>query len=503
MIPPSAKSKTKLKAFQFIEGRPSSQHISENDKENHVDTSRDPAPPSQASQTPMKSSSQPELVGRLLPPSTPAPRLPLAYLTGNGEAGRRAVTQEETPEESVAWVNAQTPGSSQPVVTPARKRKRARSSSPVSSSQRDQSNFFPNRDTTATNHNLQTPHPQADPSDELWKKYANAEGANLDKQFAHLIKDPSPTSPASAISTGGFRRWNSCGDVFPTSATKRRRTSARKFESYLPQEEEEPLLPGEGATKGSRTASILERMKGALTKSASSLIDGPSSSSPLPERALMPAIQEESPLRPRPVAAQEKEERRSPTPKPIPQPRQEAVSKPSSEYGDDDLDTDMLEAIEESTARPPPPEAQPAPAKVPLPQTRTAPPKIPAKSLPPARLPPKKADPPPDSDEFGDDDDDADLLAVDLEQITATYASQHQKPLPKYVRPMQKSPPIVQQQVAPPPVAKVAEDVQIISDDEFGDDDIDIEQLAAAEMQATQAFKASGHTVGLAHRSKT
>jgi hypothetical protein len=99
----------------------------------------------------------------------------------------------------------------------------------------------------------------------------------------------------------------------------------------------------------------------------------------------------------------------------------------------------------------------------------------------------------PDSDEFDDDDDD--LLAVDLDQITADYTSQHRS-FPTQVAP--PNPPVAAtrgDKAFAPVTFRHAQDVQVISDDEFGDDDIDDEHFALVEAAATQAYQASGHPV--------
>jgi DNA replication ATP-dependent helicase Dna2 len=459
-------------------------------------------PQNMASQTPMKSSSQPELVERRIPPSTPAPRLPLADLLGN-VTGRSVMAMNITPEEHVLWVHAQTPGSSQPTVTPARKRKRAKSSSPASS-QQDQSNFFPNHQEAVTAekmHNLFNT-PQADPAADLWQRYANGtEGPVADKSaaFAHLIRDSSPKSPASAGSVGGLRRWASCGVEWPQSATKRRRVS-RRFEE-LPQHEE---VETDSTSKVSKVGALLERMKETLTKPALQVPEGPSSSSPLPDRTTVQEQEEHSPLQHRLPPIQEQDER-SQNQKHS-QPEQPLPNAASSDYGDDDVDTDMLDTIDSTTRL-----AQSAlqVPVVPIQQMEqiaaarvaqishaiAAPPQVPIQKHSALQTA---------SDEFDDDDDD--LLAVDLDQITANYATQHnaaqtQESLPQIASPIPRviqskaisatyNPPVSVPQVQPQAA------VEIISDDEFGDDDIDDEQFAAVEAAATQAYDASGHVPG-------
>lgn len=487
-IAPGPQTKAKLKAFQFIEGRPSSQQYAEHQgKENPAVAEPELARQKQAEQTPLKSSSQPEPVERKLPPSTPAPRLPLADLLGNAD-GKRAMSSNITPEEHVLWVHAQTPGSSQPVVTPAKKRKRAKSSSPASSQQEPL-----HRDTFSSdklNNSFNTP--QVDPAADLWLRYANGtKGPTADKPtaFSHLIRDSSPNSPATVGSVGGLRRWASCGIEWPQSATKRRRTSRRVDE--LPRQDEDAA---DGNSKISKVGALLERMKETLTKPVHELPEGPSSSSPLPGRTVilqealrqsLAIVQEQDEHSPNQKGCQDNSRRLPPS------------KSPSSDYGDDEIDPDMIDAID-STARitrnasqaniQPTPAIGPEESRIPMHQPAS-------QGLAPTAAGLAHGETQADFDEFDDDDDDDLFAAVDLENLTAQCISQSQlrkgqgSQLENELRKMQQ-PPTSQ-------FSKVAQDaVQVISDDEFGDDDIDDEQFVAVEAAATQAFHTSGSALG-------
>jgi DNA replication ATP-dependent helicase Dna2 len=516
-IKPGNQTRKKLKSFHFIEGRPASP---ESEKENAIVAEHKLPSQRMASQTPMKSSSQPEPIEKRLPPSTPAPRLPLADLIGNQEDRRRAITSNITPEEHVLWVHAQTPGSSQPAVTPARKRKRAKSSSPASS-QQEQSTFLPVNGSIGA---LDAPDlAQADPAADLWQRYASggteASGADKSFAFAHLIRDSSPRSPATTGSVGGLRRWASCGVEWPQSATKRPRKTRRIEE--VSREEDESV----GTTKISRVGELLERMKETLSKPASQLPDSPSSSSPLPDRTVIPTA--ESSLH-KLATVLEAEEHLPLQTKPANQAIEdlpvEKPQSPSSDYGDDDMDSDMLDAIE-STARmaesaiPPPQELpkqpqpeRPAPQSPPqqLSQCMTRPqfPQPASQTAKPAShtaKPPTKAQAPsapqPEADEFGDDDDDDALFDVDVDQIAANYNTQMKAQQTQETRRSEtarkdvSSKPSSQKQVqAAATNTKIP--AEVISDDEYGDDDIDEDAFMAAEVMATQACQASGRATG-------
>lgn len=139
-------------------------------------------------------------------PSTPAARLALPDLIGMEDV--RRVVQEVSPEDRIEWDRRSSASSSFGI---RRAKKRARSSSPISSP-------------VPQNHL----NPQLDPGSELWSRYSlngsNAptpQGATI-PALAHIMQTSSPqpskdgTTPRSVA---GFRRTTSCGTQFP----KRRR----------------------------------------------------------------------------------------------------------------------------------------------------------------------------------------------------------------------------------------------------------------------------------------
>ncbi|TID21573.1 hypothetical protein E6O75_ATG04968 [Venturia nashicola] len=528
---PGSQTRTKLKAFAFIEGKPSSNRTQdEADKENNQRRKEAPR------QTPVKSIRQmsAEVRGESLPPSTPAMRLPLSDLIGVPE--ERFVSQpKETPaKEEVLWMHNATPTSSRPNVTPIRKRKRGKSSSPASSQPEPASLSREPFDVQRLQQSLKTP--QADPAADLWSRYAqgnNGTDSNSKSTvFAHLLRDPSPGSSATKGSISGLRRWASCGVEWPVSATKnkRRRVMPREDESS----EDSPGEHEDGSPKKSKVGLLLERMKESLSKPPEKVPAGPSSSSPLPERTVDERVVDEETDSPSCHLAAVREEESPVEESPVSQqfkgtPRGSAgvrkIQASSSEYGDDDIDFDMLEEIESTAvvthSQPKPPvqhlptivEERLAPASVhrPVNLPRYQPPQIqrnqpqaPAQIQPQAstriqapaplrqqRQPQAPFRPPtiiapmkpqPVQDEFGDDDD---LFAEDFELIASAYDSQATKSLPQQAAPQAPVP-----SKATGMTSKQA--VEIFSDDEFGDDDIDDGLFAAAEMAATQAFRASG-----------
>lgn len=163
-------------------------------------------------------------------PQTPLGRIPLSELLASGEDTRQHLNL--TPIERVLWDNS--PLDSGPLNSlPARKRrKRAHSSSPTSSSQNEASVHFPREKKAVSTQALQKPlsTPKADPADDLWTRYSLNIGerrsptAPADIEFANLMHSSSPQTPASHVQkdSGGLRRALSCVE-WPTSAAKRRK----------------------------------------------------------------------------------------------------------------------------------------------------------------------------------------------------------------------------------------------------------------------------------------
>jgi hypothetical protein len=302
-LPPSVTTKRKLKAFQFIDGVPSDCLLEDN-KENidhfgsvakvidgkapHV--SPDPITSAQVLPQPLlnvpRSPKNPEKEF----PSTPLnhSKLPLTHLigrtpndvSGGGDAGKR---------EGLSW-KQQTPRASQPAVTPAKKRKRALSSSPPSDPPRG----------------FKTP--LQDPASELWLRYR---GDSHSKEAALrasqsgleqlLLVDSSPRSAATAGSVGGLRRYSSCGNQWPTSRKKRKQNRPTPS-AYIPELEAVDVT----RNKTSKVSLLLEEAT-RLKETERQMLDdedeprAPSSSSPLLLAGRSMDIVDESPSRKAPL----------------------------------------------------------------------------------------------------------------------------------------------------------------------------------------------------------
>ena len=161
-------------------------------------------------------------------PQTPVSRLPLAELIASGEDTNQRFNL--TPVERVLWQTRDSEhGSSQETPALPRSRKRACSSSPVSSSQKK---YKTPGHVAALERFLKTP--QADPASELWKRYSLNANSNkglsptraIGQPFSQLMNTSSPETPARQLigrECVGLRRSFSCGAEWPTSAAKRRK----------------------------------------------------------------------------------------------------------------------------------------------------------------------------------------------------------------------------------------------------------------------------------------
>ncbi|KAF2808446.1 Dna2-domain-containing protein, partial [Mytilinidion resinicola] len=511
-IDASTQSRTKLKKYQFIEGAPVVPPMEiengDEDKENQRDDAGaeeiDAVTKSQGDAV-EKTTETPRLPhSRTCPPSTPATRLPLADLVGNSDdISKHATARNNSPDEQLYWRNLQSPSSSSTVTPAPHKRgskKRARSSSPPLS-QTEPLAFFPANDPLdmqGMEQLLKTP--QADPAADLWSRYTvntgNNKGtptANKGIAFANLINESSPHSSATAGSVSGLRRWASCGVEWPTSATKRRRIKGAFKEDKTGAEDVSEMRstdgPLHGKSKLSKVGLLVERIQKTMAKSprhnTSSM---PSSSSPLPDSGDFQAYPSASPLQRMAVGRREMVEVAS---KPADSPgRAQSPREPhedtafeqpkppsSSEYGDEEIDLDMVEAIEMASFV-----GQSNQQMAPNVTTsfevaqQLHSPHLPAVSEP------TKEEVFDSDDEFGLEDDD--VFAADIENVVSLY---DKRPDLTPTMPQATEENVLDDHAAPPGKPP-AITINNASDDEFGGDDFDEEQLAAAEAMATQAL---------------
>lgn len=277
-------------------------------------------------------------------PSTPAGRLALPDLIGMGDVQR--MVQDVSPDERIEWDHDKDTVYSQIASfgSVRRARKRARSSSPTTSSPRVSAHFNPKAES-----------PQLDPGSELWGRYSlNASNALTPQgppvpALAHLMYTSSPQpykECATPRSANGFRRANSCGNQFP----KRRRVRGPDGDD---------VFTGSANIGPSKLSVLIERVQEGLSQPQMSLPslhnsrhsskrrrsefenDSPRHQSHREEiEASPPKAKLELAA---PMARQRLD---SVTPKLLP------LNASSSDYGDDDFDESLLEAFRFSEADP-------------------------------------------------------------------------------------------------------------------------------------------------------
>ncbi|RDL41838.1 uncharacterized protein BP5553_01817 [Venustampulla echinocandica] len=403
-------------------------------------------------------------------PSTPGSRLALPDLLGMGDV-KRAVL-DVSPDERIDW-NYGREGSSHKSASVfggiRRAKKRARSSSPISSSPAQVSAHFP-----TNSENLDR---QADPGSELWGRYS-LNGSNVPTPqvpsipaLAHLMHMSSPqpsregTTPRST-----FRRANSCGNQFP----KRRRVVGSDGDVFT-----------ESANIGpSKLAVLIERVQEGLTQpklplplsdtseSPDGLVKSPSRDTACrpPERQMGSKDAYSLPTDDSPNIMRRVDHE---TPQRIPP----SIESNSSDYGDFDdgeLDDSLFDVLESgpepasntrrASASKPPPDSPPKPSR--LRDTTDLGPIL-------AKKPPGASNI--EDDEFGDFDED--LLGADLEQVVSQFDS---GAFPTKTTRGGTSVPTVQKTG----IVSIAD-----SDDEFGDDDLDELDFDAAEAAVTQSVQ--------------
>lgn len=498
---PSTQTRTKLKAFQFIEGVPTLETAKqrEAEKENLPSVleaavkSRETPKASKISKdlaTEQKTPKPPTIIN-CPPPSTPATtRLPLADLVGNiDDSSRHAPQPVASPEEQLIWRG------SQPVNTPLprKNKKRARSSSPPGPSQEEQRNDSAKKDLTT---------PQADPAMELWSRYTSNRGtpsANKSVAFAHLIDESSPRSAAAAGSVSGLRRWASCGVEFPASHRKRKRTHGVFQGDKEHTEDIFTHAPSSDGTMAGQSvkpnlASMVQRMRECVTKSQPRVCSQlPSSSSPLPDGEERQLLSSGSPLqrgrRDKDLNAtgtlhdedhfmddaeqfgHEHVESNSPREQ---APQEEQSYEPNGspdEFGDDDFDSDVVNALEIS---PQPAEGTTQDCRAMMPDEPEERPHIQPLVIK------EPINPASDNDDFGMDDEDD--FAADLEQVASLYDTRSMQPSNKdYGTGAELNSAAITSSATAVPVISLVDD----DSDEFGED-IDVDEFAAAEVAATQ-----------------
>lgn len=532
----SSQSRSKLKAFQYEEkdNQPKPK-MAEADKENapheQERTSQHMIPPQPLSQKSATRDSRDC-------PQTPIGRLPLSELLASGEDTSRQHLNL-TPIERVLWENS--PMSSTSPVS-RRKRKRAHSTSSASSSQNEIATHFAGATSAVDLHTLQKnlKTPKADPADDLWSRYSlntdtierRSPTAPAGLAYPHLMHSSSPQTPASHLGRdgAGLRRALSCIE-WPTSVAKRRKLHPSSSQGD-PAKHDGPSDSTE-RSKMSRVSFLVEKIHDGLSKPVAPHNDDDSSesarSSPAPHTDKSPSEDTTLDYRESQIAIEDVVKVLSQTvmvakeniPKPLVVSAEEIADLEkdagSSDFGDDDLDLEMLETIgtkveavpanREGVAKLDPDGYHAGPGVIsattnkygilPL-VTEIQGDKYSDVSFPSNVSSSTVRAPAPDCDEF--DDDDNDVSAADLEDVFARYDSQLPRPGNEGgVEGQQENDAKHERRpdmYAAPQTNTVykfpqAVNVEVLSDDdEFGDDS-DFEHIAAECAEATQKQQVS------------
>jgi DNA replication ATP-dependent helicase Dna2 len=152
----------------------------------------------------------------------------------------------------------------------------------------------------------------------------------------------------------------------------------------------------------------------------------------------------------------------------------------SDEFGDVDFDNDLAEVFETTPLDTTPLAPEPVASLRNQADMQSKASKPHANLYPLNSAPPKEAD---SGDEFGIDDDD-DIFAADLEQVVSMYDTRpYESPAADQTQAAEGAKDaLAAGGVAPAPVINLVDE----ESDEFGDDDIDVDEFAAAEVAATQ-----------------
>ena len=276
-IAASSQSKSKLKAFQYDERNDYSVAKAGGSEKENEDSRLDATTPKM--NPPSQPLSQRSATTKDVRdcPQTPLGRLPLTELLASGDDTSRQHLNL-TPIERVLWDNS--PVSSEPSQSRKKGRKRAHSSSPASSSQNDNSRHFAcNKqqvDIQALQKALKTP--KADPAEDLWSRYSLNKGtteglsptAPTVLAFTQLVHSSSPQTPASHLQSKdglGLRRALSCIE-WPTSAAKRRKLQRSGIfkDSNGQLATLEGIVDSNEESRISRVSYLVEKIHNGLTK---------------------------------------------------------------------------------------------------------------------------------------------------------------------------------------------------------------------------------------------
>ncbi|KAJ9356882.1 hypothetical protein DTO027B9_3366 [Paecilomyces variotii] len=354
----SSTARSKLNAFRYTDNKdePQSEKQSPSkaalaagnaDKENQSSWVNGVVQPAHSQETKTEPSTQTKEVKLAKEcPHTPANRIPLADLISNMEdAVNSAPGKELTPDDHVFWQHVPRSSGAEYDGTPATRGKKRRHSSspPISSPIKEPFDMQKFQSLLRT--------PQNDMAADLWNNYVEKTTGTAKVElppprWANLLSS-SPQTPGSAKTTrdsSGLRRSNSCTDDWPSSKAKRRKLctdeETRKARNIFSRSRSNVLDSGSSKSKISflvgQIQENLERSSRARKASSDSF--------PAQEPMAVLRNRSPSPAEGRRNRVIEKGNRIG-TPE---KPKGSAVilEESSSDFGDDDLDQDLLDLAE-------------------------------------------------------------------------------------------------------------------------------------------------------------
>ncbi|KXX75824.1 DNA replication ATP-dependent helicase/nuclease DNA2 [Madurella mycetomatis] len=321
-LPVSATTKNKLRAFQF-------------------EPSAAAEPPNA---DPALNQTSPPAADRAKGAVTPAHRPAWQDLLRKPEAPDR--DQENSPSERLLWCSdyIENPPVAISPLLPRKGRKRARSSSPVSSPSSKRTT--PAIDTKKLAQVLKTP--RADPALELWDRFSlpgkDASPSGLTNPLlAQLLVSSSPRPPKDSSGSGSdrsLRKSISCGSHWPKRRKIERADSDRG-----------DTAGGDSLTdsKSFMVSTLLETVDGEIKKSKSAVtkVHQPLKS-PSPTRAKAQGPAGQSPVQPQPGSSPLAQKSSRANPEANNMVEIPSAAKASSDYGDDDFDDDTFMALDAS-----------------------------------------------------------------------------------------------------------------------------------------------------------
>lgn len=279
--------------------------------------------------------------------ATPVSRLAWQDLIGISEA--REIEDDTSPNDKIGWDTREDLRQMvklSPVLPGRRGKKRARSSSPVSSPANSKPHT-PAINVEKLSRALKSPH--ADPALELWDRFSLTGSTSItpigamNSALAQVMVSSSPR-PSRIGGEGGLRRAISCGTNWPKRRRVERAEAPRPMEVIV---DESPS----GGSKSSMVNALLQTVNGEINRSKTIQTYHDTSESPSPKK------------RRHPLAAQSSGSptRRKPPSKPVldadepepttERPKLDTSMDASSDYGDDDFDDDTLMELDASVCQ--------------------------------------------------------------------------------------------------------------------------------------------------------